>query len=51
MSWFKLFENKTIIKILDVILKKGSYKNSEPYYLNNISARSPLKGNKGHKFM
>ena len=49
LSWFKLFENKTIIKILDVILKKGSYKNSEPYYLNNISARSPLKGNKGQQ--
>ena len=32
---------------LDIILKEGSYKNSEQYYLNNISARCPLKGNKG----
>ena len=46
-EWFQLFGHKKILKILDKILKTGSYKNSEPYYLNNISARSPLKGNKG----
>lgn len=49
MIWFKLFENKIILKMLDVILKTGSYKNSEPYYLANISARSPNKGNKGQQ--
>ena len=48
-SWFKLFENKNIIKILDIILKEGSYNNSEPYYLANISARCPLKFNKGQQ--
>tara|TARA_B100000927_G_C16423194_1_gene452300 strand:+ start:63 stop:875 length:813 start_codon:yes stop_codon:yes gene_type:complete len=49
LKWFKLFENKIILKILDKILKEGSYKNSEPYYLNNISARCPLQGNKGQQ--
>jgi ectoine hydroxylase-related dioxygenase (phytanoyl-CoA dioxygenase family) len=49
LSWFELFENSIILRILDVILKEGSYKNSEPYYLNNISARCPLKGNPGQQ--
>ncbi len=47
LKWFKLFQNKKVLKILDVLLKEGSYKNSEPYYLNNISARCPTKGHKG----
>ena len=47
LSFFKLFENSLVIEILDILLKKGSYKNNEPYYLNNISARCPLKGNPG----
>lgn len=47
LIWFKLFENKKILKILDKILKQGSFKDSEPYYLNNISARCPVKGHKG----
>ena len=41
LKWFDLFENSTIKKILDISLKAGSYKNSEPYNLLNISARSP----------
>tara|TARA_B110000503_G_scaffold139878_1_gene229323 strand:- start:192 stop:1007 length:816 start_codon:yes stop_codon:yes gene_type:complete len=45
--WFRLFENPIVIKILDVILKEGSFNDNEPYYLNNISARCPLKGNLG----
>ena len=28
-------------------MKQGSFKDSEPYYLNNISARCPVKGHKG----
>lgn len=47
LSWFKLFENNLVIKILNSLLKEGSYKNKEPFYLNNISARCPYKGNKG----
>ena len=47
LKWFELFENKTVLNILDIVLKKGSYQNNEPYYLNNISARCPLKGNQG----
>lgn len=49
MSWFKLFEHPTILFILDHMLKTGSYKNSEPYYLNNISARCPLKNHLGQQ--
>jgi len=41
LKWFELFQNSTIIKTLDRLLKAGSYKNSEPYNLLNISARSP----------
>lgn len=44
LSWFKIFEHSKIISILDILLKQGSYKNMEPYYLNNISARSPQRG-------
>jgi ectoine hydroxylase-related dioxygenase (phytanoyl-CoA dioxygenase family) len=49
LSWFKLFEHKSVLKVLDIILKEGSYKNNEPYYLNNISARCPLQGNPGQQ--
>ncbi len=48
-DWFKLFEHEAIIPLLDVILCEGSYHGSEPYYLNNISARSPLKGYPGQQ--
>ena len=44
LEWYKLFENKKVISILDVMLKEGSYKNQEPYHLLNISARTPLNG-------
>ena len=43
LNWFKLFQHSVITQILDILLKEGSFKNNEPYYLNNISARSPLK--------
>lgn len=46
-EFFELFQHKNVLDILDILLKEGSYKNDEPYYLNNISARCPLKGNKG----
>ena len=49
LSWFKLFEHKSVLNILDIILKEGSYNGSEPYYLNNISARCPLQGNPGQQ--
>ena len=45
IEWFKLFQNKTVLDILDATLLPGSYMNSEPYHLINISARSPLKNN------
>ena len=47
LNFFELFQHQKVLDILDVLLKEGSYKKSEPYYLNNISARCPLKGNKG----
>jgi ectoine hydroxylase-related dioxygenase (phytanoyl-CoA dioxygenase family) len=43
-DWLTLFTHPIVTPILDAVLKAGSYKNSEPYYLYNISARSPLKG-------
>lgn len=49
LSWFKLFENKNILEVLDILLTEGSYKNAEPYYLYNNSARCPLKGNMGQQ--
>lgn len=49
LSWLKLFEDKKILKIISPLLKEGSYENNEPFYLNNISARSPLNGNKGQQ--
>ena len=49
LKWFSLFENEEVIAILKHILQEGSYNNSEPFYLNNISARTPLKGFKGQQ--
>ncbi len=47
LIWFKLFQHNIVTRILNIILKEGSYKNSEPFYLNNISARCPFKRNQG----
>ena len=44
LAWFKLFEHNKIISIVSSLLKEGSYKNEEPIYLYNISARTPKKG-------
>jgi len=49
LSWYKLFEHPDVLTVLDYLFVDGSYKNSEPYYLNNISARCPLKGNSGQQ--
>ena len=49
LSWFKLFEHPEVLEVLDTVLKDGSYKGADPYYLNNISARCPLKGNPGQQ--
>ena len=49
LSWFKLFEHPQVLGLLDSMLKEGSYKNEEPYYLNNISARCPMKGHHGQQ--
>lgn len=49
LSWFKLFEHPSILPLLDYLLRSGSYNNAEPYYLNNISARCPLKGYAGQQ--
>ena len=47
--WHDLIFHPKIISLLDSILKEGSYNNSEPYYMNNNSARCPLKGNPGQQ--
>lgn len=49
-SWFKIFKNKIVLQILDFFLKEGSFNGNEPYYLNNISARTPTKGSPGQIF-
>lgn len=49
IDWFRFFEHPAVLPILDIILKEGSYKGEEPYYLYNISARCPLKGFPGQQ--
>jgi len=49
LSWYKLFEHPSVTEVLDKMLITGSYKDSEPYYLYNNSARCPLKGNPGQQ--
>jgi hypothetical protein len=49
LDWFRLFEHEAVLPLLDGLLKQGSYNNPEPYYLNNISARCPLKGHPGQQ--
>lgn len=49
IEWFELFEHPRVLEILDNILKAGSYKNAEPYYLYNNSARCPLFGHQGQQ--
>jgi ectoine hydroxylase-related dioxygenase (phytanoyl-CoA dioxygenase family) len=49
LSWYKLFTHPEVLKVLDGMLLDGSYMNSEPYYLYNISARCPLKDNPGQQ--
>jgi ectoine hydroxylase-related dioxygenase (phytanoyl-CoA dioxygenase family) len=49
LSFFELFEHEKVLKILDFMLLEGSYKDSEPYYLYNNSARCPLLGNAGQQ--
>jgi ectoine hydroxylase-related dioxygenase (phytanoyl-CoA dioxygenase family) len=49
LSWYRLFEHKEVLTVLDQMLIEGSYKNSEPYYMYNNSARCPLKGNPGQQ--
>ena len=49
LKWYNLISHPKIISILDIILKEGSYKNSELYYMNNNSARNPLLNNPGQQ--
>ena len=49
IAWFTLFEHPEVLNLLDFMLKDGSYQKNEPYYLNNISARCPLKGHAGQQ--
>ncbi len=49
LAYYDLFDNKTLISFLDIVLKEGSYQNSEPYNLLNISARNPHKKAKGQQ--
>ena len=47
--WMQLFDHQVVHEIIGPLLQEGSYENSEPFYLNNISARTPLIGNPGQQ--
>ena len=47
--WMQLFDNEIVHQIIGPLLQEGSYKSSEPFYLNNISGRTPLIGNPGQQ--
>lgn len=47
--WMKLFDHSVVHQVIGPLLQDGSYENSEPFYLNNISARTPLLGNPGQQ--
>lgn len=47
--FWTFFEHPIIKEAGDFLLKTGSYQDSEPYYLYNISARTPLQGNVGQQ--
>jgi ectoine hydroxylase-related dioxygenase (phytanoyl-CoA dioxygenase family) len=49
LSWYPLFEHPEVLSVLDALLLEGSYKDSEPYYMYNNSARCPLMGNAGQQ--
>ena len=49
LTWFELFEDQRVLDIIAPHLQEGSYKDEEPYYLYNISARCPLVGNPGQQ--
>ena len=48
-DWMKILDHEIIHEIVGPVLKDGSYKNSEPFYMYNSSARNPLKGNPGQQ--
>ena len=48
-NWMDLLDHEIVHKIIGPLLQKGSYKDSEPFYLYNSSARNPLKGNPGQQ--
>lgn len=47
--WMQLLDHDIVHQIIGPLLKQGSYKNSEPFYLYNSSARTPLLGNPGQQ--
>ena len=47
--WMDLFDHTVVHDVIGPPLMKGSYQDSEPFYLNNISARTPLIGNRGQQ--
>ena len=48
-KWMQLLDHDIVHQIIGPLLQKGSYKDSEPFYLYNSSARNPLKGNPGQQ--
>lgn len=46
-DFWPLFEDPVALQLIGERLKQGSWEDSEPWYLNNISARNPLPGSQG----
>jgi len=44
LSWLSLIDHQQVLDVISKPLMQGSYKDSEPFYLYNNSARNPLKG-------
>ena len=49
IRWFDLFQNNHVLSVIAPLLQEGTYQGKEPFYLNNISARCPLKGHGGQQ--
>lgn len=48
-DYMELLAHPEVLSVAGMMLKDGSYKNSEAFHLINISARSPTKGTKGQQ--
>jgi len=48
-DWMRILDHSIVHEIIGPLLRQGSYRDSEPFYLYNSSARTPLLGNPGQQ--